>query len=106
MNSESDAKPFNSPNEKYNVYDSLLPEIILSLQQYADAIYLQAVKLAMNKAYKEWNDEQPVEDTFNIPEELLWFCGDNNVVTLMELWNAILATIEDIRRGMVVQNDC
>ena len=60
-----------SPGGKDDIYDSLIPEIILNLQRYADAIYRQSVKLAMNKAYKEWNDEQPVEAAFKIPEELL-----------------------------------
>lgn len=87
---------FNKAARKYENYNNLITETINNLLKYADDIFLQAINLAMKKAYLEWDNSQPVGSQFYISDKMLWECGDEKVIALMELHNSIFETVAEL----------
>jgi hypothetical protein len=86
----------NTILKKYENYNNVLTDTINSLLVYADNLFLQAVNLAMKKAYKDLDDSHPVGSHLYISDRMLRECGDDKVIALMELYDKIFDTVGEL----------
>lgn len=78
-------------------YHNAVDDVRSSLQNTAENLYSACVQLVMLGAWKEWNDRTPIGSEIYIDEEAQ--TSDKNVSGLMNLYEAIVDTIEWLTTG-------
>lgn len=80
--------------ESRKSYHDTVDNVRSSLKNTAENLFNICVRLAMLGAWKEWNDNTPVGSEIYIDGEALTQTSDKNVSGLMNLYEAIVDTIE------------
>lgn len=76
---------FRQVNKKQALYDETLHALVDTLAALDEELLEQTVRLAMLKAWKEWDDTQPPGSVLDLSLDMLGECADPHVRALTEL---------------------
>ena len=85
-------------DKDYSKYQLTLLYIIFQTQNIANEIYENMFRLACEKMWKEWEENQPIGTEINITDEMLRNTGDENIDLLWELFDKI----EEVKERMKI----
>ena len=84
---------FRQANKKQALYDETLHALVDTLAALAEELLEQAVRLAMLKAWKEWDEGQPSGAVLDLSLQMLGECADPRVRELTGLITHLQRTI-------------
>lgn len=93
------AKVFRLSEErrKDEEYETFLWEIQVWIAKKARVFRDEAMQLAMMKAWKKWDEEQPTGAILEFTDDMFLECADKNVVKLMEMIHAMEEFAGDVK---------
>jgi len=81
-------------------YREILKNFADELDKMSESCFSVALKLALSKKWKEWDESTPVGSTFDFDEGMLLDTGDEFVTDATKLRLDMLGMIERIKKHM------